>query len=133
MNEPFRSFSGFDETTQIYCQNIRILFHWKSLIYLLKGKYKSKLSKVDFVVSVITWIGLLGFVTETTILTPIFWKIVTVIAFLWDISFTMLLKDYEGKEILEELPIVVRRVWMLIILVIMIGPLYYGLFRYSFS
>lgn len=104
-----------------------------SLAFLLKGKYKSKLSKIDFVVSVITWIGLLGFVTETTILTPAFWKIVTVTALLWDISFTMLLKDYEGEELLKELPIVVRRVWMLIILVIMIGPLYYGLFRYSFS
>ncbi|HBU82639.1 MAG TPA: hypothetical protein DEF35_13540 [Paenibacillus sp.] len=103
-----------------------------SLAFLFKGKYKSKLSKIDFIVSVITWIGLLGFVTETTILTPAFWKIVTVIAFLWDISFTMLLKDYEDKEILEELPIAVRRVWMLITLVIMIGPLYYGLFKYSF-
>ncbi len=104
-----------------------------SLAFLLKGKYRSKLSKIDFVVSVITWIGLLGFVTDTTILTPAFWRIVTVAAILWDISFTMLLKDYEGQEILEDLPIVVRRVWMLVTLVIMIGPLYYGLFRYSFS
>ncbi len=104
-----------------------------SLAFLLKGKYRSKLSKIDFVVSVITWIGLLGFVTETTILTPDLWKIVTVTAFLWDILFAMLLKDYEGQEILEDLPIVVRRVWMLITLVIMLGPLYYGLFRYSFS
>ncbi|RAI98304.1 hypothetical protein DET54_104361 [Paenibacillus pabuli] len=73
------------------------------------------------------------YVTENTILNPSVWKMVTVTALLWDISFTMLLKDYEGEAILEELPIVTRRIWMLITFVILMGPLYYGLFRYSFS
>ncbi|MEK4524845.1 hypothetical protein CXK86_24085 [Paenibacillus sp. BGI2013] len=104
-----------------------------SLSYLIKGKYKSKLSKIDFVVSVITWIGLLGYVTETAILNPSLWKFITVAALLWDVLFAMLLKDNEGEEILDGLPIMTRRVWMLITLVIAIGPLYYGLFRYAFS
>ncbi|MDQ6418410.1 hypothetical protein RB620_03065 [Paenibacillus sp. LHD-117] len=104
-----------------------------SLTFLFKGKYKSKLSKIDFVVSIITWIGLFGYVTETAILNPTVWKFVSVAAFLWDLSITMLLKGYEGEEILEELPIVARRVWMLITFVVMVGPLYYGLFRYAFA
>ncbi|MEC0128269.1 hypothetical protein [Paenibacillus pabuli] len=103
-----------------------------SLAYLLKGKYKTTLGKIDFVVSVMTWIGLLGFVTETDILNSTVWKMVTVTAFLWDLSFAMFLKDYEGEEILEELPIVTRRLWMLLTFVILMGPLYYGLIRYSF-
>lgn len=104
-----------------------------SLSYFLKGMYESKLSKIDFVVSVITWIGLLGYVTETAILNPAVWKFITMAALLWDLLFAMLLKDYEGKEILGGLPIMMRRVLMLITLVIGIGPLYYGLFRYAFS
>ncbi|MEK4662267.1 hypothetical protein MHH93_10235 [Priestia sp. FSL H7-0729] len=104
-----------------------------SLSYLIKGKYKSKLSKVDFVVSVMTWIGLLGYVTETAILNPSWWKVITVVALLWDVLFAMLLKDNEGEEILDGLPMMTRRVWMLITLVVAIGPLYYGLFRYAFS
>ncbi|TCN20425.1 hypothetical protein [Mesobacillus foraminis] len=104
-----------------------------SLAFLIKGKYKTKLSKIDFVVSIIPWIGLFGYVTETAILNPAAWKIIGVAAFVWDLTFTMLLKGYEGEEILDEMPVLARRIWMLATFAVMVGPLYYGLFRYAFG
>ncbi|WP_282173393.1 hypothetical protein [Cytobacillus firmus] len=104
-----------------------------SLTFLIRGQYKTKLSKIDFVVSIITWIGLFGYVTETAILSPTVWKFVSVAAFVWDLSFTMLLKGYEGEELLEEMPVVGRRIWMLVTFIVMVGPLYYGLFKYAFA
>jgi hypothetical protein len=45
----------------------------------------------------------------------------------------MLLKGYEGEDILDEMPIVARRIWMLATFAVMVGPLYYGLFKYAFA
>ncbi|MBB6020199.1 hypothetical protein HNR77_001260 [Paenibacillus sp. JGP012] len=103
-----------------------------SLGYLLKGKYKSIPGKIDFVVSVITWIGLLGYVKHIQWLNPLTWKVITISALLWDILFGMLLKDHQGEDILQEISIGKRRALMFVTLVLALGPLYYGLFRYSF-
>ncbi|OCA81664.1 hypothetical protein A8F94_22665 [Bacillus sp. FJAT-27225] len=103
-----------------------------SIAFLIKGQYKTKLSKLDFVISIITWIGLFGFVTETDIFNQTAWKIITVAAFIWDFLFAMFLKGFDGEEILEELSPVKRKIWMLATFIIMLGPLYYGLFNYAF-
>ncbi|MDQ0169294.1 hypothetical protein [Paenibacillus tundrae] len=103
-----------------------------SLGYLLKGKYGTTLGKIDFVVSVITWFGLLGYVKHIQWLNPLAWKVITISALLWDILFAMLLKDHQGEDLLEEFSIGKRRWLMLVTLVITLAPLYYGLFRYSF-
>ena len=45
--------------------------------FLIKGKYKTVLSKIDFIISIITWIaGYLVTLQTHPILTPIIWKIV---------------------------------------------------------
>lgn len=56
-----------------------------SLGYLLKGKYRSRHGKIDFVVSVVTWIGLLGYVKQIQMLNPGTWKVITLAALLWEI------------------------------------------------
>ncbi|MGF6355020.1 hypothetical protein ABIE27_002934 [Paenibacillus sp. 4624] len=104
-----------------------------SLGYLLKGKYTTTLGKIDFVVSVITWIGLLGYVKHIQWLNPLTWKVITISGLLWEILFGMLLKDHQGEEILAEISIRKRRLLMFVTLVLTLGPLYYGLFRYSFG
>ncbi len=100
--------------------------------FLIKGKYKTLLSKIDFIISIITWIGLFGYVTNTSILTPIIWKIVFFGGLLWDVIFSIFLNDYYGEEIDEEIPIFLKNIMIGIVLVIFVGPLYYGLFLYAF-
>jgi hypothetical protein len=89
---------------------------------LLKGKYKTIRTKLDFVISIITWIGLFGFVADKQILTPMTWKIVFIVGLLWDVLFTTIFYDYE-----EELPFVAR-IFGLTLLI----PLYYGIYQYAF-
>ncbi|HWO76159.1 MAG TPA: hypothetical protein VNM69_09745 [Bacillus sp. (in: firmicutes)] len=100
--------------------------------YLLKGKYKTTLAKVDFIISIITWLGLFGYVTDTSMLTPLFWKFVFFGGLLWDFIYGVFLNDYYGEEIDQDIPVFVRHIITVIILVIFIGPLYYGLYQYAF-
>ncbi len=100
--------------------------------FLIKGKYKTVLAKMDFVMSIITWIGLFGYVTNTQILTPIVWKVVFLGGLLWDVIFSLFLNDYYGEEIDEELPTFLKYAITVVVLVIFVGPLYYGLYRYAF-
>lgn len=100
--------------------------------FLIKGKYKTAIAKLDFVISIITWIGLFGYVTNTQILTPIVWKVVFFGGLIWDITFSLFLHDYYGEEIDEEPPVLVKYMMIIIVLVIFVGPLYYGLYRYAF-
>ena len=86
-----------------------------------------------YLVSVITWIGLLGYVKHIQWLNPLTWKVITIFGLLWEILFGMLLKDHQGKEILAEISLRKRRLLMFFTLVLILGPLYYGLFRYSFG
>jgi hypothetical protein len=99
--------------------------------FLIKGEYKTKAAKVDFVFSVITWIGLFGYVTNNQILTPLVWKCVFVIGLLWDIIFSF--KYVNKEEAYEEIPPSIRPIVIGITLIIFVGPLYYGLFQYAFK
>ncbi|MBM7603711.1 hypothetical protein JOC75_001684 [Metabacillus crassostreae] len=103
-----------------------------AIFFLIKGMYKTTLTKVDFVISIITWIGLFGFVTNIQILTPLVWKIVFFGGIAWDIFFGLFIQDHYEDEDFEDIPKAVRIVLSFLMLVILIGPLYYGLYHYAF-
>ena len=102
-----------------------------AIAFLIKG-LRTPSSKVDFVVSVITWIGLFGFVTNTSIFTPLVWKIVFVGGLLWDVLFSYIGKHEDGEEALEGISERTKSIITGITLFITIGPLYYGLYQYAF-
>ncbi|UII54327.1 hypothetical protein LS684_11575 [Cytobacillus spongiae] len=95
-----------------------------SIGFLLKGKYQTFKLKLDFIISVITWIGLFGFVTEIQILTPFIWKFIFFASLTWDVVYTVFfLNEFEE----EEIPLALRLSGLIILV-----PLYYGLFQYAF-
>jgi hypothetical protein len=97
--------------------------------FLIKGE-KTLFYMLDFIISIFTWLGLFGYVTHTTMFTPVIWKIVFVGGLLWDIVFS-LIKGVKSEEF-EEMPISIRVIFMLGTTLILLGPLYYGLFKYAF-
>jgi hypothetical protein len=62
--------------------------------------------------------------------TLVVWKIVFIGGPLWDILF-ILIKGVKSEE-LEEMPTSIRFIFMLGTTLILLGPLYYGLFKYVF-
>jgi hypothetical protein len=96
--------------------------------YLIKGGYKTHSAKLDFVISTITWIGLFGYVTSNELLTPLVWKFVFCGGLIWDLAYG--LKKF--NEDANEIPRAARPAVFGITALIMIGPLYYGLFQYAF-
>lgn len=104
-----------------------------SIGFLVGGKYKTIPAKLDFVISIITWIGLFGYVTDNQFLTPLLWKIVFVVGLLWDVIFSFNSKYYSGDKTLDEIPQPFRSIFIVVILIVTIGPLYYGLFHYAFN
>ncbi|NKE04376.1 MULTISPECIES: hypothetical protein [Mesobacillus] len=102
--------------------------------FLLKGKYKNKITRTDFVISIITWFGLFGYVTETPMLIPLVWKIVFVFGLLWDVIFTVFFADrfaadfgFDEDEEEEPMPLAARLSGLIFVV-----PLYYGIFHYAF-
>jgi hypothetical protein len=98
---------------------------------LIKGGYKTNAAKLDFVFSIITWIGLFGYVTNNQILTPLVWKFVFVGGLLWDVIFSF--KKFNEESTSEEIPKSIRPLIIGITLIIFVGPLYFGLFNYAFK
>lgn len=97
--------------------------------YLIKGGYKTFSAKLDFVISIFTWMGLFGYVTGNELLTPLVWKIVFVGGLAWDLLYG--LKKF--NEDANEIPKAARPAVFGLTVLIMIGPLYYGLFQYAFK
>lgn len=97
--------------------------------FLIKGD-KTIFGKLDFVISIITWLGLFGYVTDTPIFTPLVWKVVFVGGIIWDVAFSFI-KSHDNHE-LEEMPKPVRYLFVIGTIIILLGPLYYGLFKYAF-
>lgn len=100
--------------------------------FLIKGKYKNHMTRLDFIISIITWFGLIGYVTEIDMLTPLVWKIVFILGLLWDVIFTIFFAErfsgdfgFEGDE--EPMPLAVRLSGL-----IFVFPLYYGIYQYAF-
>ncbi len=87
--------------------------------------------KFDLAVSVITWIGLFGFVTQNQIFDPIVWKVVFFAGLTWDIIFAFTLKkqvEHEREEVADS----AGTFFVVVSTVLFLGPLYYGLFQYAF-
>lgn len=99
--------------------------------FLIKGKYKNNMTRVDFLISIITWFGLFGYITETEMLTPVVWKFVFVFGLLWDVLFTIFFAEKFagdlGLEEEEKMPLAAKLSGLVFVL-----PLYYGIFQYAF-
>lgn len=98
--------------------------------YLIKGKYKTFPAKLDFVISIITWIGLFSYVTNIEIMNTSLWQIVFLGALLWDIIYSFFLADY-GEEF-EDVSPPVKYIIIAVVFVFLLGPLYFGLYKYAF-
>lgn len=98
--------------------------------FLLKGKYKTVAMKIDFVVSVMTWTGLFGYVTGIPIGVALVWKIVFFVGILWDFIFVMFI-DHSDEKI-EELSETTVKATTVVFSILMLIPLYYGIYRYAF-
>ncbi|WP_050184158.1 hypothetical protein [Domibacillus robiginosus] len=101
--------------------------------FLVGRKYKTIPAKLDFVISIITWIGLFGYVTDNQILTPLVWKFIFVVALLWDVIFSFNTKYYNGDKTLNDMPQPLKSIFIVGALIVTVGPLYYGLFHYAFK
>ncbi|NYE05793.1 polyferredoxin [Bacillus niacini] len=100
-------------------------------IAILITGYRKTFGILDFVISVITWIGLFGYVTNTEILSPLLWKFVFVFGLFWDVYFSLKKFNEEVKDD-DDTPQAIKLVFIEIPLIIFIGPLYFGLFNYAF-
>jgi hypothetical protein len=98
---------------------------------ILLTKYKTTLGIVDFIFSVITWIGLFGYVTNNQFLTPLVWKFVFVTGILWDVYFSFKKYNEDVKDD-DQTPQSVKLAIIGITLIVLLGPLYFGLYNYAF-
>jgi hypothetical protein len=101
-------------------------------IAILITSYKKTLGIIDFLFSIITWIGLFGYVTNSQILTPLVWKFVFVIGLIWDVyfSFKKFNEEVEGDN---DTPQSIKLAIIGVTLIFLVGPLYFGLFNYAFK
>ncbi|EJS73042.1 hypothetical protein [Bacillus cereus] len=106
---------------KIYLVIVAIL----AIISLVRGMFQTPIQKFDFVVSIITWIGLFGFVFDVEILNQIVWKCIFVFSVIWTLSAVFVFRLYEEKD--EALPFIFKLIGMIPTL-----PLYYGLYEYAF-
>ncbi|ARC29841.1 hypothetical protein IEK_04668 [Bacillus toyonensis] len=106
---------------KIYLVIVAIL----TITSLIRGMFQTPIQKFDFVVSIITWIGLFGFVFDVEILTSIVWKCIFVFSIIWALSAVFILRLYEEKD--EPLPFIFKLIGVIPTL-----PLYYGLYQYAF-
>lgn len=97
---------------------------------IFKG-FKTSFEIFDFIFSVITWIGLFGYVTNNQILTPLLWKCVFVIGLLWDFVFGF--KKFNEEVIHDDGPQAIKIVIFGLTSIFFVGPLYLGLFIYAFK
>ncbi|OLS41069.1 hypothetical protein BTR25_06000 [Bacillus sp. MRMR6] len=103
-----------------------------AVVGILLTKYETTIGIVDFIFSVITWIGLFGYVTNNQFLIPLVWKFVFVIAILWDVYFSF--KNFhEDVKDDDQTPQSVKLAIIGITLIVLLGPLYFGLYNYAFK
>ncbi|MFJ6276610.1 hypothetical protein [Bacillus thuringiensis] len=96
-----------------------------AIISLVRGMFQTPIQKFDFVVSIITWIGLLGFVFDIQILTSIVWKCIFLFSVIWTLTAVFVFRLYEERD--EPLPFIFKLIGIIPTL-----PLYYGLYQYAF-
>ena len=95
-----------------------------AIISLVRGMFQTPIQKFDFVVSIITWIGLFGFVFDIQILTPIVWKCIFLFSVIWTLTAVFVFRLYEERD--EPLPFIFKLIGIIPTL-----PLYYGLYQYA--
>ncbi|PEB79412.1 hypothetical protein COM95_21685 [Bacillus cereus] len=93
---------------------------------LVRGMYQTPIQKFDFVLTIITWIGLFGFVFDVEILIPLVWKCIFVFSVIWTWSAVFVLRLYEEKN--APLPFIFKLIGIIPTL-----PLYYGVYQYAFK
>ncbi|KKI92444.1 hypothetical protein WQ54_09610 [Bacillus sp. SA1-12] len=98
---------------------------------ILLTSFKSPLGILDFVISIITWIGLFGYVTDTQILNTLVWKIVFAGGLIWDVYFSFK-KFNEDVKLDDDTPQSIKLAFIGITLILLLGPLYLGVFNYAF-
>ncbi|MFB6730899.1 hypothetical protein ACFCVW_20550 [Bacillus mobilis] len=92
---------------------------------LVRGMFQTPIQKFDFVVTIITWIGLFGFVFDVEIVTPLVWKCIFLFSVIWTFTAVFVLRLYEEKD--DPLPFIFKLIGIIPTL-----PLYYGLYQYAF-
>ena len=100
-----------------------------ALVILIKVGYKTTFGILDFIFSIVTWIGLFGYVTNNQILIPLVWKFIFVSGLLLDCVFGF--KKF-NEELNDDEPKSTKLVIFGITFIILFGPLYFGLFNYAF-
>ncbi|MED0885149.1 hypothetical protein P4T51_19475 [Bacillus mycoides] len=106
---------------KVYLVIIAIL----TITSLVRGMFQTLIQKFDFVVTIITWIGLFGFVFDVEIVTPLVWKYIFLFSVIWTLSAVFVLRLYEEKD--DPLPFIFKLIGIIPTL-----PLYYGLYQYAF-
>ena len=101
-----------------------------AFVILIKVGYKTTYGILDFVFSIVTLIGLFGYVTNNQILTPIVWQFVFVSGLIMDFVFGFK-KFNEGVN--DDEPQSIKLIIFGITFIILLGPLYFGLFNYAFK
>ncbi|MFJ7665848.1 hypothetical protein ACIQXI_01995 [Lysinibacillus sp. NPDC097195] len=97
----------------------------------LKEGYKTSFGIVDFVFSLITWIGLFCYVAHYQFLPLVVWKLVFIFGLLFDVGYSY--KKFNEEVRYDGEPFYVKLAIFGITLSILIGPLYVGLFNYAFK
>lgn len=93
-----------------------------TFISVWNGGYKTILAKLDLTFSLVSLIGLVGYVVGYDILNQEFWKTFFVLWILWEVSYTLVV-----FRRVEKAPAI-----NIIVIYIMLSPVYYGVFKYAF-
>ena len=111
---------------QIFWYIYAAILGTSTIAFIIHGGRKEPAVNIDIAVSILTWVGLFGFITQTQILSSGFWKAVFFGAILWDIIFSLMLKRHFDES--EGGGTVAAMIFGFVLL----APLYYALFQYAF-
>ena len=111
---------------QIFWHLYAALLGTSTIGFLIHGGQKPFMVKIDLFVSIVTWMGLFGYVTNNDFLMPLVWKLVFFGALLWDIVFSLTMRRHFAAS---QAPGTAGTV---ILTVVLLAPLYYALFHYAF-
>lgn len=61
-----------------------------TIFSILRGEYKTRLAKIDLLFTIVSFIGLFGFITNHIIFTLSFWKVFFVFLIIWEIWYSFI-------------------------------------------
>lgn len=102
-----------------------------TIAFFIHGGYKSPIFLIDLAFTVIAWIGLFGFVTHFQIFTPFVWQVILGAVVLWDLLFFFFIKAHFTEQE-PEAGTLSMTVFSGLLMLVLLGPLYYALFQYAF-